>query len=54
MIHLPTLNAILNGTSAASILAGYWFIRRRRVNAHRVCMLTAVAASTLFLASYLY
>lgn len=54
MIHLPTLNAILNGTSAASILAGYWFIRRGRMNAHRACMLTALAASTLFLGSYLY
>jgi uncharacterized membrane protein YozB (DUF420 family) len=54
VIHLPTLNAILNGTSAASIIVGYWFIRRGRVNAHRACMLTALAASTLFLASYLY
>jgi uncharacterized membrane protein YozB (DUF420 family) len=54
VIHLPTLNAILNSTSAAAILAGYWFIRRGRRNAHRACMLTALAASTLFLASYLY
>ena len=36
------------------MLAGYWFIRRGRVNAHRACMLTALVASTLFLASYLY
>lgn len=49
---LPTLNAILNGTSAILLAAGYGFIRRRRVAAHRACMLTAFGVSMLFLVSY--
>jgi len=49
---LPTLNAALN-TIAASLLAiGWWQIRRRRIDAHRRCMLGAFTASALFLASY--
>ncbi len=50
---LPAINASLNGTAAALLVAGYAFIRRRRVTAHRACMILAVMASTLFLASYL-
>lgn len=49
---LPTLNAILNFTSGLFVLAGYLLIRRKRINAHRACMLAAVASSTLFLISY--
>jgi len=54
MISLPTLNATLNLTSAVLLLLGYGFIRRGRINAHRACMLLALAASTVFLVSYLY
>jgi putative membrane protein len=50
---LPTLNALLNATSALLLGAGYLFIRRRRISAHRACMLLALLSSTLFLASYL-
>ena len=50
---LPALNACLNATSACLLAAGYVFIRRRRVTAHRNCMLAAVLVSTAFLASYL-
>jgi putative membrane protein len=49
---LPTLNAILNGTSACLLIAGWLFVRRRRIAAHRACMLAAVCVSTLFLVSY--
>jgi uncharacterized membrane protein YozB (DUF420 family) len=49
---LPTLNAFLNGTSAVLLVAGWLFIRRRRVAAHRLCMLAAFCLSTLFLVSY--
>ena len=49
---LPTLNAVLNATSALFLTIGYVFIRRRRVTAHLCCMLTAFAASVLFLVSY--
>ncbi len=49
---LPTLNALLNGTSAALLTAGFLLIRRKRVAAHRACMLSAFGVSTLFLVSY--
>jgi putative membrane protein len=49
---LPTLNAFLNGTSAVLLIAGWLFIRQRRVGAHRVCMLAAFCVSMLFLVSY--
>lgn len=50
---LPHLNAALNATSGLLLLAGFLFIRRRNVAAHRACMLGAVTASCLFLVSYL-
>ncbi len=50
---LPTVNALLNGTSALLLVTGYLLIRRRRVAAHRACMLAAFVASAVFLASYL-
>ncbi len=50
---LPTLNAFLNGISAVLLVTGYSFIRRKKVTAHRTCMLTAFGVSSLFLVSYL-
>src|SRR5215470_11092831 len=50
---LPTLNAILNATSGILILTGYFFIRRKKVSAHRACMIAAVCTSVLFLISYI-
>lgn len=50
---LPTLNAILNATTGILIVAGFLFIRRKRVAAHRACMIGAVTSSSLFLISYL-
>jgi len=49
---LPLLNACLNATSAALLSAGWVFIRRRRVTAHKICMVSALAVSILFLVSY--
>jgi putative membrane protein len=49
---LPTLNAFLNGTSAVLLGGGWTFIRRRRIAAHRACMLGAFCVSVLFLVSY--
>jgi putative membrane protein len=49
---LPALNATLNGIAGCFLAAGYVFIRRKRIAAHRACMVTAFAASTLFLVSY--
>jgi uncharacterized membrane protein YozB (DUF420 family) len=50
---LPTVNATLNAISAVLLATGYVMIRRRRVNAHRNCMIAAFAVSALFLACYL-
>jgi uncharacterized membrane protein YozB (DUF420 family) len=50
----PALNASLNGLSGVLLLVGHGFIRRKRVAAHRACMLAAFACSTIFLACYLY
>lgn len=50
---LPTVNALLNGTSAVLLLTGFYFIRRRRVTAHKICMLSAFVTSIVFLLSYL-
>jgi len=49
---LPAVNAILNGTAAVLLTAGWFNIRRRNIAAHRACMLAAFGASTLFLVSY--
>jgi len=50
---LPTVNAILNAMSACFLICGYAFIRKRKIAAHRNCMLTAMTVSALFLISYL-
>jgi uncharacterized membrane protein YozB (DUF420 family) len=47
-----TLNASLNAFSAILLVAGFMFIVRGKIQAHRACMLTAFTASTLFLISY--
>ncbi len=49
---LPTLNAVLNGTSATLLFLGWRAIRAGRRRLHRAFMLGACASSVLFLASY--
>ena len=50
---LPAVNASLNGLSAIFLAAGFIFIRRKNVPAHKRCMLSAFATSTVFLVCYL-
>jgi len=50
---LPHLNACLNASSFLLLTSGYFFIRRKRVTAHRNCQVAALSASVLFLISYL-
>ena len=50
---LPTLNALLNATTAVLLLRGYFLIRRKRIAEHRRTMIAAFTVSTLFLVSYL-
>lgn len=49
---LPRLNAGINSTVTVLLLAGFAFIRRKKVRAHRACMMTAFALSAVFLVSY--
>jgi len=49
---LPALNALLNGTSAVLLTAGWLCIRSRRIRAHQACMLGAFGVSLVFLLSY--
>jgi putative membrane protein len=50
---LPRINASLNGLSTVFILAGIFFIKQDRKQAHFLAMMCALVTSTAFLASYL-
>ncbi len=50
---LPTLNAVLNATTAVLLATGWLLIRRGRREAHRKVMTAALVSSSLFLVSYL-
>jgi putative membrane protein len=49
---LPPVNATLNGLSAVFLSWGLYFIRRKRQQAHRRCMIAAFITSVLFLVCY--
>ena len=51
--YFPALNATLNGTSALLLLSGRLLIARKRIAAHRACMIAAMSASAIFLICYL-
>ena len=51
--YLPTLNALLNATSAALLMLGVKQIYAKNVEAHKRFMVSAFVVSTLFLVSYL-
>ena len=50
---LPHLNASLNASTFVLLSSGYYFIRHKRVSAHRNCQIAALTASALFLISYI-
>jgi len=50
---LPHLNACLNASTFVLLTTGFFFIRRKRIIAHRNCQLAALSASVLFLISYI-
>lgn len=50
---LPHLNAALNSTSTVLIVLGFFYIRRKKIAAHRACMIGATVVSAIFLVSYL-
>jgi len=54
MIHLPTLNASLNGLATVFLILGWFAIRSKNEVRHRWFMSAALTASVLFLIFYLY
>jgi putative membrane protein len=50
---LAPVNALLNATSGALIFAGWFAIRRKRVEMHRRRMQAAIVISAIFLVTYL-
>lgn len=53
-MHLPTLNATLNGLAAVLLVAGLVAIKTGRREAHKRLMGAAFVVSALFLGCYLY
>ncbi len=51
---LPAINASLNSLSTIFLTLGFIFIRQKKIQAHRNCMIAAFCTSTLFLISYLF
>jgi putative membrane protein len=52
MLSHPAFNATLNGISAVLLAGGYAAIRAGKRDVHKVFMLSAFTASTIFLVSY--
>ena len=50
---LATVNAGLNAAAAVLIGSGIYFIKQKNILAHKVCMISALVVSAVFLTSYL-
>ena len=50
---VPALNATCNALASVCLVAGWFAIRRKAVQFHRLCMVTALAMSGIFLVGYL-
>lgn len=50
---LPAVNAVLNSTAAVLLIVGWILIKRKKIIAHRNCMIAAFVVSAIFLACYL-
>ncbi|MGM0737803.1 MAG: DUF420 domain-containing protein [Bacteroidota bacterium] len=50
---LPLLNAVLNSIATIFLLTGFYFIRKKNVEAHMRMMWSAFIVSALFIISYL-
>ena len=53
LAFLPALNALLNGLCTIALLFGFYYIKNRRIAAHRASMFTAFFFSSIFLVSYI-
>jgi protein SCO1/2/putative membrane protein len=50
----PAINASLNGLCGVLLVLGFLAVRSHWITFHKVCMLTALAVSAIFLGCYLY
>ena len=50
---VPALNATCNALASICLITGWVAIRRKAVQFHRLCMVTALAMSAIFLVGYL-
>ena len=49
---LPFFHAIINGSTAVLLFTGFVLIKNKKINWHRICMLSAFVLSSIFLVSY--
>ena len=49
---LPLVNALLNTTSTLLLLLALWFIKRKKIEKHKITMLCAFGTVSLFLVTY--
>lgn len=52
LTFFPKFHALLNSATAVCLVVGVYFIKNKRIKAHRATMLTAFALSAVFLLSY--
>ncbi|GAB4025975.1 DUF420 domain-containing protein [Spirosoma koreense] len=50
--YLPHINGIINSLTSVLLLMGFYFIKRKKIEAHKRTMLTAFTLGSLFLVSY--
>lgn len=50
---LPHFNAVLNSFTAICLLSGFYFIKNKQIDYHKLSMTTAFILSSLFLISYI-
>lgn len=51
---IPPLLALLNASAATLLVAGFSFVRKGNVSAHKICMVSALVVSSVFMVFYLY
>ena len=49
---LPFFHAIINGSTAVLLFTGFVLIKNKKINWHRICMISAFMLSAIFLVSY--
>jgi len=50
---LPAVNAALNGSAFVLLVVGMVFIKQKKIDAHRRCMIAAFVMSCIFLVTYI-